>query len=744
MTSCILVLVAVIGISIVVPKVVSDQIAGSVCFACFTARIPRSLFHRHSNDVRLMANPTSSRPSCWLLRSSNSLLLSGFTGNNNNKRRRVACHPSLAMIAREPSPSLVSDAPEQESENKNDNQETERAADFLAKVDDLLEACLKTKSNTTWSSVAQHIHRRTRERHLADFENSDSAIHYFFTIKEELNNENPSTDKASGASFEWINVSDEGNESYYPIALQSLQPILNQSSIQIIRRRAEEQWNINQSQNAANSNKNDLPTPTPTTTSRFTYQRPGNYEAHIADLGPQVVAIVNELLRKHVYPTIQGEFSDLLFVSPLPPSNESPRSSNPQQRQEQQSCVFVYDALYIRYNATEASLLQSSSLEQDTARRPYAGDTAQRRRGAGQPLHRDLSLVSVNVMLNDAAEFEGGGTFFENQLRCHHDTSPPTPASSSAAQQEPIKPLGMGHCLIHSSAERHAGANTWKGVRDVMVIFVSACSVQQQHRQEDGVRMPLQNDIDKTRASTIFHGKTMDPPGYIQNALLKQCMDECQLSWWLDKVNDHSFLCSLCHNRLAIDAVPDDGEAYQYLGNALVACADQIFYQNQEVFIESKRENSVDILELACQSYRQALLYAPCDGRVYNNLGLALTKLRDRRRMGHREMLQPDHNIHNDNNSIDLDSSIETTYQNGLRVLEGAFHAGCDVDKDRNALRLNYGLFVANQDRFQQAATILSPLVTEEGLGGIDKNGDIVLRNAKTLHDFCLSQIHTV
>ena len=40
-----------------------------------------------------------------------------------------------------------------------------------------------------------------------------------------------------------------------------------------------------------------------------------------------------------------------------------------------------------------------------------------------------------------------------------------------------------------------------------------------------------------------------------------------------------------------------------------------------------------------------------------------------------------------------------------------SYRYGLDLQKDLDILRLNYGLLVANQDRFHEAASILAPMI---------------------------------
>jgi len=80
--------------------------------------------------------------------------------------------------------------------------------------------------------------------------------------------------------------------------------------------------------------------------------------------------------------------------------------------------------------------------------------------GAGQPLHRDLGIVSVNIILNSAEEFQGGGTMFENQLYSKITKGDRIIPSA-------LKPIGVGHTIAHLSNERHVGVGITYGLRDI-------------------------------------------------------------------------------------------------------------------------------------------------------------------------------------------------------------------------------------------------------------------------------------
>ena len=67
-------------------------------------------------------------------------------------------------------------------------------------------------------------------------------------------------------------------------------------------------------------------------------------------------------------------------------------------------------------------------------------------------LHRDGSLVSFNILLNDSSEFEGGGTFFDKTGK--------------------VIEIDRGDCVIHSGRVLHAGHPITKGKRYILVGFL--------------------------------------------------------------------------------------------------------------------------------------------------------------------------------------------------------------------------------------------------------------------------------
>jgi hypothetical protein len=455
-------------------------------------------------------------------------------------------------------------------------------------------------SDTSKASVSKEvILERIRTRHQADFESSLALAAEDHVTR---------LDESVIPSYDWIAVEDN-----YSLAIQSLEPVLNASSVVTLRSAADDIWQNSQGRQ-----------------SRFTYQRPGNYEAHVFDLSSEAKAVVNDCLVQSIYPLIRHAFNT---------TNET------------DTRLCVYDALMIRYNATEADASQVA--------------------GAGQPFHRDLGIVSINIMLNDASDFRGGGTFFENQLR---GRQPP----------EPLKPGGVGHCLAHYSAERHAGSATLEGVRDILVIFVTA-----------------------------FGSST--PPALVQNAMLKQCRAACHEEC---ETAVDALLCRILHQRLAIQAVPGDGEAWQYLGTALLEYSDAIGLGDRHLVVAAK------------DCFQHAAILTPCDSRVYSNLALSLGRLS---------------RIPDDSSAVLLSPSIEAAFEQAWTVLEHSETAGCDVARDFDSLMLSYGLHVSKQDRFEDACRILLRVAKKRSLD--EKQGEDqgrVVEDAYRLWEFCCRQLKTL
>ena len=67
-------------------------------------------------------------------------------------------------------------------------------------------------------------------------------------------------------------------------------------------------------------------------------------------------------------------------------------------------------------------------------------------------LHQDGSFLSINILLSDTNDFEGGGTYFNDGLTSF---------------------LEQGDLLVHSGKVEHSGLTVTKGTRYIMVAFIN-------------------------------------------------------------------------------------------------------------------------------------------------------------------------------------------------------------------------------------------------------------------------------
>ena len=487
------------------------------------------------------------------------------------------------------------------------------------------------------------------------------------------------------------------NNEQRSIAIQTTQPILNIHEIKLLTNACEEYWFRNINEEEQSSSK-----------SRFTYQRKGNSEAHLSDVvqyqksqqkhqrhgldtsdSYDVEHLVNDLLLNRIYPWVRTAYL----------SNEEDISVDELE-------LYVYDSLFIRYNATEANIGSQHINDEGSQESRESGEAGQERSvGAGQPLHRDLGYVSVNIMLNSQDEFEGGGTFFENQLLPMMMISDDKSSDEFyKAEVQPLKPRGVGHAIAHYSSNRHAGAATLKGVRDILVMFLAATPKQP-------TAQPSSSSTPSTDNNRI---PRWELNARIKSAARTYCTTHCSNNI------EEQVICRILHHRLAIDQVEDDGEAWHYLGMAVESSS------NEAANIEGTLELAISCLNVASE-------YTPCDGRIYNNLGIAL----ERQQGSMRE---------------DLHSEIVSAYEKSIMIHSKCENVGCDVGADYESACLNYGLYLSKLDLFDEAIDVLSRIVgekaehqsmdtAEEELDAAGWTRQRVLQDAEGLLSFCKRQV---
>ena len=143
----------------------------------------------------------------------------------------------------------------------------------------------------------------------------------------------------------------------------------------------------------------------------------GQKEVHVSDLNPGVATS----LKQHIDSVVLPSVSSSLPVPPVSPSYP----------------LRVKDAIVIKYDAISQP-------------------------NPGQPLHADMSSVSVNIALSNPDEFSGGGTFFPDLIG-EEDSDPAV-----------VTPPLAGDAIMHLSSRRHAGVGVKSGVRTILVVFIDA------------------------------------------------------------------------------------------------------------------------------------------------------------------------------------------------------------------------------------------------------------------------------
>lgn len=474
-------------------------------------------------------------------------------------------------------------------------------------------------------------------------------------------------DDADYSSFLAIRTTDSEN------------PILDKKSIDVIVNTAESTWF--QSNNIINNENNK---------SRFTYQRKGNYEAHLKDLAvsnPQIKHVMDEALIHNIYPTVRNAFCS---------GREIPDMD------EIEFCV--YDSLIIRYNATEAS----SNF-------------------AGQPLHRDLGLVSVNIMLNSDELFEGGGTFFEDQCFI-----------SSSSLKRPLKPMGVGQALLHLSSRRHAGAGTTKNTRDILVIFLTAKTMNKNNNNnKDDEEKVIKAPRMEKAARLKINARELSHEYYHHQQASSSTSMTTKRKMILHRVISY---------RLAIQNVPTDGEAWHYLAMSIREYATLLAFNDEAK--EEMLRLTISILKHAHQEL------TPCDGRLCNNLGLAHETLFDYCNIYHQRRKQNNGKKENDKevrvvvDSIILHShaqqhEIIKYYQKSQFLHQISENAGCDVALDSDMTCLNYGLYLSKQNRWRDAVNVLQERF-DDGFshkGGMEQHHQRIKKDGSKLLLFCKERI---
>ena len=126
------------------------------------------------------------------------------------------------------------------------------------------------------------------------------------------------------------------------------------------------------------------------------------------------------------------------------------------------------------------------------------------------------------------------------------------------------------------------------------------------------------------------------------------------------------------------------------------------------------------------QCFQQAQHLTPRDARVYNNWSIALTRLEEFTKEGITTPLS----------SSLWEMTAEDVYQQGLDLLLQAEEAGCLVGGDLDRVSLNYGLYLANQDKFEEASEVLERTANKFR----NESDNRIWKDAHGLWKFCQRQ----
>jgi len=427
--------------------------------------------------------------------------------------------------------------------------------------------------------------------------------------------------------YEWISSEETGRK----VAVKTLgeTPLFDDDDIRLIVSAADRRF--------AQANGKQL--------SRYTMQYVGNSEVHLDDLcanDPVLKERMDHILRNKVYPLIRAAFSD---------EDGAETPSGP---------LCVYDSIFVRYNGDEAK---------------QAGLT-----GASQPLHQDGGIYSVNIALNshkDDSEngFTGGGTFFEGLAE----------DDNMSCIQRPVSP---GHAILHHTTARHAGAPTTGGIRDILVIFLTARHPQDRSRAENTYRIER-----PMRLQTIA------------KQLPREKLIPCLV---LAREND-----------------PKNSEMSYWLGVHLLQ--------------GDSSDESDDRWKEICrgvENLESATKLSPTDARAHYHLGMAIAtrhKYAMRTRRAH--LLPP---------AAEAAASLIAAFESAVRLEKRCERAGCKNGINVAAAYLSLGDFMTRLKNYSKALEYLCQVESAiKDAGDIEENwATSMLDEVSAITDFCRAELH--
>jgi tetratricopeptide (TPR) repeat protein len=262
-----------------------------------------------------------------------------------------------------------------------------------------------------------------------------------------------------------------------------------------------------------------------------------------------------------------------------------------------------------------------------------------------------------------------GGTFFE---------------ALTVGDGESIQiPTAPGHAIIHKTTQRHAGAPTTSGVRDILVIFLTARRTVKSGSNENTWR--------------------------IERAMRLQSIGK--------ELEREKLIPSL---RLARDNDPTNSEVPYWLGVHLI----------QGDMNDESDERWAEISQ-GVESLKLSTLLNPADARAHYHLGMAISarhKYAMRTKRAH--LLPP---------AKEAGESVIDALETAIRLERNCTEAGCENGINISAAYLALGDFMARLKSYDRAITYLNQV---ESI--IRENGDLdrgwaqsMLEEVSSITEYC-------
>jgi len=446
--------------------------------------------------------------------------------------------------------------------------------------------------------------------------------------------EDTSVQTQAATSYEWIQATDQEDRQARIVAVRTVGdvPVLDPVDISLLRRAADNRFAL-----AAGIQ-----------TSRYTMQYEGNSELHLDDLcagDPQLKSRMDHVLQEKVYPLVRAAFAD--------EANDLDGDEPPL------GPLCVYDSIFVRYNGDKAK--------------------AAGRMGASQPLHQDGGIYSVNIALNSEEAngndvgFTGGGTFFE--------------ALTVGEDDNIQRPIAPGHAIVHKTTQRHAGAPTTSGVRDILVIFLTARRAVKSDNREHAWRIER-----AMRLQSI--GKELDRDKHISSL------------------------------RLARGNDPTNSEIPYWLGVNLI-----------EGDMNDESDERWTEISQGVESLYQSTMLNPADARAHYHLGMAIsTRHKYAMRSKRTNLLPP---------AKEAGENLINAFETAIRLERKCLKAGCENGINLSAAYLALGDFMARLKSFDKAIMYLKQVEAAiEEAGDRDKGwAESMLDEVSSILEYCNGEI---